>query len=180
MSYDIGYYSPETWDKNEKQFIQVAPYESEGGTVRAEIKNGKLHAAKITDCDINITYNYSPFYREHIDLNAGIRWIYGKTGAEVQERLTEAVRKLGIERSVTPFWQIDFNYTGSEISEKKREEYRKVEDWDAHPDKDKLVKIGYLRDGGAYWKPTPGNAGYALMRILNWIIQNPNGVFEGD
>lgn len=53
---------------------------------------------------INVTYNYSQHYREHIDAEKGIRWIYGKTGAEVLPRLKEAVSKLGVEPS-EDYWE---------------------------------------------------------------------------
>lgn len=183
MSYDIGYYNKETYNSEEREYIKVSPFLAEGGTVRAELVDEKLVPAVVTECDMNITYNYSKFYYEHIDSELGIRWLYGKTGSEVKERLEKAILNLGIERNTSPFWGVDY-FSGKVdkniISEEKKNEYRKVEDWDIHPDKDYLIKIGYLRDGGAYWKSTPGNAGYALMRILTWIIQNPDGIFDGD
>ena len=39
--------------------------------------------------------------------------------------------------------------------------------------------LGVDRDND-YWKPTPGNAGYALSVLLGWAKQHPNAVFEGD
>ena len=189
MSYSIEYCTKESYNNlDQRELVKVAPFEAEGGTVRAEIVNGVLVPAKITECDLNITYNYSKYYYEHIDSELGIRWIYGKTGAEVKERLEKAILALGIERNTNPFWQINSDYTIGQlfnkkplpISEEKHIEYIKVDNWDEHPDKQKLIDINYLKDGGSYWKPTPGNAGYALMRILTWIIQEPNGIFSGD
>ena len=192
MSYDIDYVTPETYNKppEEREFVKVSPFQAEGGTIRAELVDGKLVPATVTDCEMNITYNYSNFYREHLDSELGIRCIYGKRGSEVKERLEKAIKELGIERNIHPFWQINTDYTigaifkktelPDSISEEKHKESREVKDWDNHPDKDYLVNIGYLRDGGAYWKSTPGNAGYALMRILTWVIQNPDGIFAGD
>lgn len=190
MSYDINYYSKETWNKpyEERELIKVFPFQAEGGTVRAELVDGRLVPAIITECDMNITYNYSEFYYKHLDAKKGIRWIYGKTGKQVQKKLAKAIQELGIERNTSPFWQINTDYTIGAIfkkvelpiSEEKHKEYRQIKDWDNHPDKEHLVRIGYLQDGGAYWKATPGNAGYALMRIITWVIQNPDGVFNGD
>lgn len=190
MSYDISYYSKETWNKpyEERELIKVIPFEAEGGTVRAELIDGILVPAIITECDMNITYNYSNFYYKHIDSKKGIRWIYGKTGTQVKKRLEKTIKELGTKINTSPFWQINTDYTIGAIfkkptlpiSKERHEEYRKVTDWDNHPDKEGLVRIGYLKDGGAYWKSTPGNAGNALMRILTWIAQNPDGVFNGD
>lgn len=190
MSYDISYYQKETYNNIEqRELIKVAPFIASGGTVRAELLDGKLVPAIIEDCEINITYNYAPFYYKHIDSELGIRWLYGKTGEEVKKRLEEAIFHLGINKDTTPFWQINVDFTiGSilkktnllPVSEEKFREYLKVEDWDNHPDKNTLIENGFLQNGGSYWKSTPGNAGHALMRILTWIIQNPHGIFDGD
>ncbi len=189
MSYDISYFSKETHNNPEqRKLVEVSHFMAEGGTIQAEFIDGELVPAMLTECQINVTYNYAPFYYKHLDEELGIRWLYGKTGSEVKERLEKAILPLGIVRNTSPFWQIDTRYTIGQIfekaqlpiSEEKHAEYLKVEDWDVHADKDLLVRAGYLRNGGSYWKPTPGNAGYVLMRILTWIIQNPDGVFDGD
>ena len=190
MSYDISYYTKETWDKpyEERILLKVFPHKAEGGTVKANIIDGELVPAEITECDMNITYNYSEFYYKHIDKKKGIRWIYGKTGLKVKKRLEKAIKELGTDRNKTPFWQINTDYTIGAIfrnvelpiSKEKHKEYLAVKDWDVHPDKKHLIEIGYLKDGGSYWKATPGNAGHALMRILTWIVQHPDGIFNGD
>lgn len=189
MSYDISYITQESYSTPEqRECVKVAPFQAEGGTVRAELINGVLVPAKVTECELNITYNYSKFYYEHIDSELGIRWIYGKTGAEVKDRIEKAILILGIERNKSHFWQINTDYTIGQlfnkkplpIPDEKHIEYLKVSNWDEHPDREYLIDIKYLNDGGSYWKPTPGNAGYALMRILTWIIQEPNGIFSGD
>jgi len=58
------------------------PHFTEGGTHNI---NGT------TKADLNITYNYAGFYSQYIDKEEGIRWIYGKTGEEVRERLESAI-----------------------------------------------------------------------------------------
>jgi hypothetical protein len=195
MSWDIDYVKKESYEEYLKnpedtklELIEVAPYKAEGGTHRAELANGHLVAATVTECETNITYNYSPFYYEHIDKEVGLRWINGKTGAEVKERLEKAIEKLGIETYKGPNWVVSTHFTFGQlfpnkkpipsfITEEKYKEYLGTKDWDNHPDKQKLVDAGFLTDGGSYWKATPGNAGNALMRLLVWVIQNPNGVF---
>jgi len=80
----------------------------------------------------SITYNYSIFYKETIDKEKGIRWIYGKTGKECEQKLRDAINILGTEK---------------------------------HPD---------------VWKPTPGNAGMVLKKLMEWCIEHPDAVFRGD
>jgi hypothetical protein len=48
---------------------------------------------------LNITYNYSKFYYENIDGEKGIRWLYGRTGAECSPVLEKAIAALGTERT---------------------------------------------------------------------------------
>lgn len=119
MSYDIYLKDPKT-DKiiefDNPHFIVGGTY-ALGGT---------------TEAWLNITYNYGEHFREHIDKEKGIRWIYGKTGKEVLPRLAAAVVALGIE---------------------------------PHPD---------------YWKPTPGNAGIALLGLIVFAKARPDGIFSGD
>lgn len=85
-----------------------------------------------SDASLNITYNYARLFRLALDREQGIRWLYGKTGAETIGRLRAAVEALGTRR-----------------------------------DDD-------------YWKPTDGNAGAALARLLSWAEQHPDGIFDGD
>ena len=44
---------------------------------------------------LNVTYNYSPHFYRLIDVENGIRAIYGMTGAQSIKILNEAVSKLG-------------------------------------------------------------------------------------
>jgi len=57
-----------------------------------------------TDASLNITYNYSGFYYEHLDKKWGIRWIYGKKGKQVIRRLEKAIAILGTQRD-TDYWK---------------------------------------------------------------------------
>jgi hypothetical protein len=44
---------------------------------------------------LTITYNYADHYYKHIDADKGIRFIYGKTGADSIPVLKRAIEKLG-------------------------------------------------------------------------------------
>src|SRR3990167_6533481 len=83
-----------------------------------------------SEARLNITYNYSEFYYQHLDAQHGLHWLSGKTGQETVDRLRLAVNALGTER-----------------------------------DDD-------------YWKSTPGNAGAALARLLQWAELYPDGIWE--
>ena len=50
-----------------------------------------------TEAEINITYNYSRFYYEFLDRDAGLMWLDGKTAGEAFPRLVNAVSQLGSE-----------------------------------------------------------------------------------
>jgi len=56
-----------------------------------------------TDAIIDITYNYSLYFREEIDHIIGIRWLYGKHSYECVDVLEAAVEKLGTKRDVD-YW----------------------------------------------------------------------------
>ena len=72
--------------------VQVPSHE-EGG---AYVLGGTTEAA------LNITYNYSWFYRRCID-SGGIRWLYGLTGKETEAVLEAAVNELGT-RQYKDYW----------------------------------------------------------------------------
>lgn len=104
-----------------------------GSILEAKVdEDGKLVPVNSTTPHMNITYNYGKFYYESIDNELGIRWLYGKTGADTVQRLYEAVNHLGIDQS------------------------------------------------DDYWEATPGNAGYALLILLDWARKYPEGIWEGD
>jgi hypothetical protein len=49
-----------------------------------------------------------------------------------------------------------------------------------HKMADVVMALGITRDPDpmGYWKPTPGNAGYALNILLMWAIQYPDAIFQ--
>ena len=83
MSYDIYLEYP-----NEQAAAPV-PRHAEGGTYTM---------GGASSAHLNVTYNYGKFYYEYIDPDEGIRWLYGKTGAETTGILEQAVEALGTVR----------------------------------------------------------------------------------
>lgn len=45
---------------------------------------------------------------------------------------------------------------------------------------EKAIEALGTRKEDDYWLPTPGNAGYALSRLLEWCKLHPEAIFEGD
>jgi len=91
MSYDIELLEPET----EETIMLDEPHYLTGGTYQL---GGTREAW------LNITYNYSKYYYEHIDKEKGIRLLYGKTGAESIPILEKAISELGDEKS-SDYWE---------------------------------------------------------------------------
>ena len=82
MSYDIKLRDPVT----REVIVLDAPHQMRGGTY---VLGGTAEAW------LNVTYNYGKHYRRVMDGEQGIRWLYGKTGAESIARLREAAAALG-------------------------------------------------------------------------------------
>jgi len=93
MSYDI--YMTEPGAVNDMIIKLNSPHHFKGGTYAVGGTN---------ELTLNITYNYSIFYRETIDSEKGLRWIYGKTGEEVLPVLEDAVGFLGVKQSDN-YWE---------------------------------------------------------------------------
>lgn len=87
MSYDLGLY--------ENSMPVIVDRHEEGGTY---VLGGN------TKAELNITWNYSKYYYTHLDKEDGLRWLYGKTGAETVQRLEHVVKILGIE-SHSDYWK---------------------------------------------------------------------------
>ena len=65
---------------------------------------------------LNITWNYAPFYYEHIDPDKGIRFLYGKTAQEVVHLLAPIIGKLGTERS-DDYWDATPGNAGAALAD---------------------------------------------------------------
>lgn len=85
MSYDIYLKDPKTGEKFDIESKHHVLNHLKGGTYCI---GGTKYA------ELNITYNYSKFFYEHMGEN-GIREIYGKTGAESIPILRKAIEELG-------------------------------------------------------------------------------------
>jgi hypothetical protein len=82
-----------------------------------------------TTAELNVTYNYSLFYFDHLDRKQGLEWLDGKKASECIERLREAVAALGAERSAN-YWAAKAGNAGYVLAIllKWAEEYRR-EEW---------------------------------------------------
>lgn len=87
MSYDLGLY-----------------YDDEPAQIERHSEGGTYAIGGTTNAELTITYNYALHFYEHLDANKGLRWLYGKTGAETLQRLSAAVIALGTERD-DDYWK---------------------------------------------------------------------------
>lgn len=53
--------------------------------------------------ELNITYNYSPFYYKHIDKKQGLRWLDKKRAIDTVECLKKAIKALGTVKN-SDYW----------------------------------------------------------------------------
>lgn len=60
---------------------------------------GNMQIGGETEAHINITYNYGPIFRDVIDKDQSIRWLYGKKAKDTIEVLTKAITSLKNEFS---------------------------------------------------------------------------------
>ena len=79
---------------------------AEGGTFVANGTN---------DCDLNITYNYSPIFYKVFPEDEGRRGLYGKTGKEAIPILEKTVKRLGTERD-SSYWNATEGNAGFSLS----------------------------------------------------------------
>lgn len=68
-------------------------------TVASHTDGGAYATTGTGDAILYITYNYSVFYCEALNSDAGLRLLDGARAAIVTEALRSAVEKLGVERS---------------------------------------------------------------------------------
>ena len=87
MSYDI-----DLVDENEKPY-KVDKF-SEGGT---QVLGGS------TESSLNITYNYSKFYKDYLDEQEGIHWLHNKKAETTIIKLKATIKKLGTNKAID-YW----------------------------------------------------------------------------
>jgi hypothetical protein len=158
MSYNVSLWANE-------EIVELPEKYAEGGTY---VLGGSNKA------DLNITYNYSGMYRDVFG-EGGMNVFDGMNAGESIALLEQAVSKLGTKRYDGRNWQFSFN--APRAIWKTFQKY----DWDNPENRaimDGFIRAGWLYDGGAYWKATPGNAGHALSILLEWAKIAPHGVWR--
>ena len=85
------------WLLNDKGQILHVKFHNFGSTVEVHIDKVSSYVGT-TEAEIDLTYNYSPYYYQYIDKEEGLRWIYGKKAKETISRFESAIRHLGVEQ----------------------------------------------------------------------------------
>ena len=47
-----------------------------------------------SDFELNVTYNYSPYYYKYLDIDEGISWLYGKKARFTKHRIERAIAEI--------------------------------------------------------------------------------------
>lgn len=95
----------------------VSLVDADGKLVQVEnfSEGGTYAIGGSTEADLNITYNYSPFYYEYLSKRKGLRWLHGKKAKKTITKLAAAVQLLGTERAADYWWKTKGN-TGYALS----------------------------------------------------------------
>ena len=78
--------------------IELVGLDGQAVSVDRHAEGGTYVMGGTTRAELNVTYNYAWFYYRVLDAEEGIRWLYGKRGGEVVDRLRAAVEDLGTRR----------------------------------------------------------------------------------
>lgn len=79
-------------------------------------EEGGTYALGGTDrAELNITYNYSPWYRCYLHPDSGLAWLDGKQASAVADVLRNAIAKLGTKRS-RDYWACTKGNAGYALS----------------------------------------------------------------
>ena len=174
MSYDV-----ELLNSEGKTII--LPYtHRHGGTYRADGTD---------EAKLNITFNYVRFYIDYLPPKRGLLWLHRKRAKKTTNRLFKAVKGLGCEQFTGTWHNINlglaldhhlFNRPFSPEQEAFLNEHHDLllaedfESWDEGLLK-QAIKLKIVNESAGYWKPTPGNAGFALNLLLHWGLLYPDG-----
>lgn len=92
--------------KNEKDSCVKVKKHEEGGT---RVIGGT------DDAELNITYNYSRYFYEHLSPRKGLRWLNGKKASNTIRRLEKAIKELGVQRDMD-YWATTSGNAGYALS----------------------------------------------------------------
>ncbi len=67
-------------------------------------EGGTYVVGGVAEASLNVTYNYSKHYYEHLNTDKGLRWLDGKTAKETIAALDHAVKELGTNHS-SDYWE---------------------------------------------------------------------------
>lgn len=80
--------------------------EKDGKSIEVTLhqEGGTFCLGGTTAAELNVTYNYSYFFRKSLDEKEGIRWLYGKQASKTIRRLAKAIDELGTSRD-RDYWK---------------------------------------------------------------------------
>ena len=200
MSYDISLINRKTGKS-----CTMAKQRIRGGTVPAEYDEitGRLVHAPQTSCDINITYNYSPYYHDATqgdenfaheetfhgkpEIEYGVRGLYGKTAKESIPMLEKMISEIDrMNKDENGEWKISIHvrhhYFYKDGKECNDPIHAMLHDKIKLIQKDEKYSVSE-GDTSDYWEATAANAMIPLMDMLNMALtnmNNPDAVWDGD
>lgn len=91
--------------------------DNDGEVCRSEpFEDGGTYVVGGSDeCELNITYNYSRYYYEHLNAENGIRSLHEQRAGDWIEKLQSAVTALGTARD-DDYWKATAGNAGSALS----------------------------------------------------------------
>lgn len=185
MSYDISLIDTKT-----NKPCSMPRQKIRGGTVPAELdpSTGILVQSSQTECSINITYNYSPYYEIFVnEADCGIRGIYHMTAKDSIPILEKMIEDISTRYQ-------DENHNWKTKTCTRTHYYYKdgTECFDIinaflskHVELNKVEEKYSVSEGDTsdYWQATAANAIIPLTDMLNMALCNMNNkdaVWEGD
>ena len=78
--------------------------EGDSGEVESHTEGGVVAIGGSEEPSMSVTYNYSPFYYNHLDKGQGFSWLNEKVAKDTVERLEKAIKELGTEQS-EDYWE---------------------------------------------------------------------------
>lgn len=192
MSYDIWLkdrLTGETLEVNNNHFMTGGTY-AVGGT---------------KELWLNITYNYAHYYYEATDgdprfaheevscvyfdgtygpmeIEYGIRGIYGKTGAQSIQMLKDIIQRIEERYKKDGEWisterkKIKFISPSGEVT---MDPYVAISKWTSYTKEEYTIQVSEGPDND-YWEPTAGNAIRPLYQLIAFAEMRPDGVWDGD